>query len=154
MRSLRIFARAIWRSEAFVRAFEPQAVVEVAQRTLAALKGVTSMAAPDRREVAALTRYCELLLGLLRSRDSEDHEIRILLQPHQAVVRDLAEQTEQVITFIARSPFSLESRVQVANLPGKPEGDDTPDLLFALRLYLTGDIGANAIRVTGVREDD
>ena len=35
-------------------------------------------------------------------------------------------------------------------------GRDPPDLLYALRLYLTGDVGANAIRVTGVNdgEDD
>jgi hypothetical protein len=46
--------------------------------------------------------------------------------------------------------------VEVANLPDKPEGESTPDLLYALRLYLTGDVGADAIRVTGVNdgEDD
>jgi hypothetical protein len=49
----------------------------------------------------------------------------------------------------------LKSRVQVADLPEKPAGEEPPDLLYALRRYLAGDVGANAIRVTDVsdRED-
>jgi hypothetical protein len=74
----------------------------------------------------------------------------MLLQPHQAITKELAEQVERATAFIAQASVRLESRVQVANLSQKPEGEDTPDLLYALRLYLTGDVGANAIRVTGV----
>ncbi|HTZ28333.1 MAG TPA: hypothetical protein VMC83_30330 [Streptosporangiaceae bacterium] len=154
-RTLRVFALAIWRDEGFVRAFGAADLAKVTRLTLAAIKDVDGKRSPNKREVASFTRYCELLLGLLRSRDSEDQEVRMLLQPHQAITKELAEQVERATAIIAQASVRLESRVQV-NLPEKPEGEDTPDLLYALRLYLTGDVGANAIQVTGVNdaEDD
>jgi hypothetical protein len=152
--TLRVFARAIWRDEGFVRAFGAADLAKVARRTLTEIKNVNGKRSLRRHEVAFLTLYCELLLGLLRSRDSEDPEARMLLQPHQAITKGLAEQVERVTAFIAHASVRVESRIQVANLPEKPEGEDTPDLLYALRLYLTGDVGANAIRVTGVNDED
>ena len=44
------------------------------------------------------------------------------------------------------------SRVQI--FLQKPQGDRTPDLLYALRLYLTGDDGANAIHISSVSDSD
>lgn len=97
----------------------------------------------------------ELLLGLLRTRESADPEIRMLLQPDQDFTREFARLIEQVTEVVALSRAGLHSRVQMGDLP-KAEGDRTPDLLYALQLYLTGEDGANAIRVTGVNdgEDD
>lgn len=154
--ALRVFARAIWRTEGFVRAFGLTDLTELVSRTLGAIKEASGKTARTKTDVAALTRYCELVLGLLRSRDSEDSEVRMVLQPHQVATKALAEQVERAATLLAQARFPIESRVQVASLPEKPVGDDTPDLLFALRLYLTGDVGANAIRVTGINdgEDD
>ncbi len=152
--TLRVFARAIWRSEGFVGAFGAADLAKVTRRTLTEIKNVDGKRSLPNREVAFFTRYCELLLGLLRSRDSEDLEVRMLLQPHQALTKELAEQVERATAFVAQTSVRLESRVQVANLPEKPEGEDTPDLLYALRLYLTGDVGANAIRVTGVNDEN
>ena len=61
----------------------------------------------------------------------------MLLQPHQKVTKELAKQVERVTEIVAQSNVTLFSRVQI-NLQ-KPDGDRTPDLLYALRLYLTGD---------------
>jgi len=152
--TLRVFARAIWRDEGFVRAFGAADLAKVTRLTLAAIKDVNGKRSLKNYEVASLTRYCELLLGLLRSRESEDPEVRMLLQPHQAITKELAEQVERATDLTAQASVRLESRVQVANLPQKPEGENTPDLLYALRLYLTGDVGANAIRVTGVNHGE
>ena len=78
------------------------------------------------------------------------------LQPHQQLTKDFADQVEAAVALFARSGLEVRSRVEIADLPEKPEGDSTPDLLYALRLYLIGDVGAHAIRVTGVNdgEDD
>jgi hypothetical protein len=154
--ALRVLARALWRSESLVRAFRASELAEVADLTLTAIRGANKNGLNKRHELASPTRYCELLLGLLRSRASDDQDVRMQLQPHQAITKALAEQIERSAALIARSSVRLESRVEVANLPDKPEGESTPDLLYALRLYLTGDVGADAIRVTGVNdgEDD
>lgn len=94
----------------------------------------------------------ELLLGLLRTRASDDPEIRMLLQPHQKITRRLADQIERIEGIVVESNIALFSRVQID--VQKPEGIRTPDLLYALRLYLTGDDGANAIHITGVSDTD
>jgi hypothetical protein len=76
------------------------------------------------------------------------------LQPHQKLTKDFADQVETAVALVERSGREVRSRVEIAELPEKPEGDTTPDLMYALRLYLTGDIGADAIRVTGINEED
>ena len=71
-----------------------------------------------------------------------------------ALTMALAASLEAAAAAVDRSGFELRSRVQVGSLPERAPGDQTPDLLYALRLYLTGDVGANAIRVTGVLDGD
>ena len=76
------------------------------------------------------------------------------MQPGRPITQELTRAVESIADTVERSGLPLRSRVQVGGLPVKPEGDHTPDLLYALRLYLTGDVGANAIRVTGVLDGD
>jgi hypothetical protein len=152
--TLRILAQAIWHNEGFVRAFGAAELNKMIRRTLKQIKYFNDNPSRKRYDVTSFTRYFELLLALLRSRDSENQELRMLLQPSQAITKEFAEQVELATDFFAQPSVQLKSRVQVADLPEKPEGDDTPDLLYALRLYLTGEDGANAIRVTGVNEDE
>ena len=79
----------------------------------------------------------------------------MLLQPHQKITKDLAKQVDRIADIFANSPdIVLFSRVQLGDLPVKSEEDHTPDLLYALRLYLTGDDGANAIQITGISDGD
>ena len=68
------------------------------------------------------------------------------------ITKKLAKQVERVTEIVAQSNISLFSRVQIKI--EKPEGDRTPDLLYALRLYLTGDDGANAIHISSVSDSD
>ena len=103
-------------------------------------------------ESISCTKYCELLLGLLRSRESNDMTLRMILQPNQAITVRTSKIVDDLVELTEKTGMSLKSRVQIDNLPLKPEGDHTSDLLFALQLYLTGDIGANAIRVTSIND--
>lgn len=154
--TLAIFAQAIWRTGNFVRAFDAASLAWLSDFLLRAMRDANANKHPGKDEVSRVTQYCELLLGLLRSRDSDVDEVRLTLQPHQESTKLFADQVELAVGLVARSGLPMRSRVEIADLPEKPEGDKTPDLLYALRLYLTGDVGANAIRVTGVvdGEDD
>lgn len=157
---LRVFAYAIWREQHFVEKFsfvELRSILHALNIMLGSIKPRP----PQKHEkdewtsrnwVCATTEPLELLLGLLRTRSSSDPEIKMLLQPHQKITKELAKQVERVTEIIAQSNVTLISRVQI-NLQ-KPEGDRTPDLLYALRLYLTGDDGANAIHITSVSDSD
>lgn len=155
--ALRVFAYAIWRERRFVERFsyhELKSVLNALQALLGSIK-----ACPPAKDkwgvpnwIRATTEPLELLLGLLRTRASSDPEIRMLLQPHQNIARELAKHVERVTEIVARSNVALFSRVQI--MRQKPDGDRTPDLLYALRLYLTGEDSANTIHIAGVSDSE
>lgn len=145
---LRVFAFAIWRNRHFVEQF----TLSELQTILTSLDAVLSQVSAGANLVRDSVQPLELLLGLLRTRSSEDPDILMLLQPHQRITKELAKQVERVTDRVAEANVHLFSRVQI-NLR-KPEGDRTPDLLYALRLYLTGDDGANAIHITSVTDGE
>jgi len=155
---LRIFACAIWQDRHFVEQFDSAQMTMVLTSLNLALGQINpcpekKSANGDRAAVnwmRATTELLELLLGVLRTRDAADTQLRMLLQPHQQITKALARSVERVSELVAQSTVVMSCRVQI-NIE-KPEGDLTPDLLFALRLYLTGDDGANAIHITRVSD--
>ncbi len=159
--SLRVFAYAIWREPHFVEKFNAAVLIRMLANLMAMLGQIKPCPprgdARDRWKVRdwarATAEPLELLLGLLRTRASPDSEIKMLLQPHQKITKALAKEVERVAEVVAQSNAALFSRVQI-NIE-KPEGEHrTPDLLYALRLYLTGDDGANAIHIISVSDSD
>jgi hypothetical protein len=157
--ALGVFSHAIWRESGFSDRFsvsELQAMLTVLSRRL---EKIISAIATDLHDISirrdwarATSETLELLLGLVRTRASSNPKIGMILQPHQKITKELAKLVERVAEIVAQSNVTFISRVQI-NLQ-KPEGDRTPDLLYALRLYLTGDDGANAIHVSSVSDSD
>lgn len=149
-RALDPFAYAIWRAQKFL---DRLSLVEL-QTLLTPLRVRLATLQPQQYAdgIAIRAQPLELLLGLLRTRASADPDIRMLLQPHQKITKQCAEQIDRIEGIVAESGATLFSRVQI-NIQ-KPEGVRTPDLLYALRLYLTGSDGANAIHITGISDTD
>lgn len=159
--AISVFAYAIWREQHFVERFSISELQVTLKELLRRLTNICSVKPNDDELndkenmcdwLRATTETLELLLGLLRTRASTDPEIRMLLQPHQNITKKLVEQVEGVIKLVADLNVNLFSRIQLDIQ--KPAGDRTPDLLYALRLYLTGDDGAKSIRITSVSDDD
>ena len=159
--ALRVFAYAIWRERTFVERFtlsELQAILKVLNEMLESV----APCPPYKHEKDRFTKRnwirktaepLELLLGLLRTRDSSDEEIRMLLQPGQDLTKKLVIQVDRITDLFRQSKVILFSRVQLGKIQ-KPKDDRTPDLLYALRLYLTGDNGASAIEIIGISDMD
>jgi hypothetical protein len=99
-----------------------------------------------------LKDHLELVLGLLRTRGSEDAERKSLLDPRAAATVALAKVIEEILDSVSMHAISLDSRLVLA-VDKPPELSNTPELLYALKLYLTGDDSASAIRVLEVMED-
>ena len=155
--ALHVFAYAIWREKHFIDHFSLSDCNAILNNLVANLANTkpNSIIQDDGSEIFAIRKWgLELLLGMLRTRNSSNEEIKMLLQPHQKITKELAKQVERLEDIVAKSRISLSSRIQLGDLPPKPKDDKTPDLLYALRLYLTGDTGANAIRITGVSDSD
>lgn len=153
--TLGVFAYAVWREQHFAERLNLQNLQSVLDALTNRLIKITSAPKKDVRDKSwrrATAETLELLLGLLRTRASSDPEIKKLLQPHQRITKELAKLVERVTDIVVQSNIPLFSRVQI-NLQ-KPEGDRTPDLLYALRLYLTGDDGANAIHISSISDSD
>ncbi|BBL88943.1 hypothetical protein VroAM7_15960 [Vibrio rotiferianus] len=95
----------------------------------------------------------ELLLALLRTRESSDNKISTLFSLDSQMTETLLSTVEQITD---KQGAALAQQI---NLPGvhsrvklaidKPEGyHRTPDLLYALKLYLSGEDGADQITIT------
>jgi hypothetical protein len=159
--AISVFAYAIWRERNFVKHLSFSALNTLLP---ALLKRLVDVSSPKRvnahdTDSSAIRKWAretaeplELLLGLLRTRASDDPDIKMLLQPHQKITKKFAEQIDRIEDIIAESNITLFSRVKI-NIQ-KPEGVRTPDLIYALRLYLTGDDGVNAIRITSITDTD
>jgi hypothetical protein len=159
--AISVFAYAIWRERHFVKHFSLSALKTLLNALSQRFANVRPARAGSDRDTdrwairnwaRATAELLELLLGLLRTRASDDPEIRMLLQPHQKMTKQFAEQIDRIEDIIAETHVTLFSRVQI-NIQ-KPAGVRTPELLYALRLYLTGDDGANAIHITGISDGD
>ncbi len=160
LNTLCVLAYAVWREINFVHLFSISEVHRILDRLLEGLTGVQLFEMNSGRKITSegyislrhTVELLELLLGILRLRASKNPEIKMLLQPHQKITKQFAEQIDRIEDLIAESNINLFSRVQI-NIQ-KPDGVRTPDLLYALRLYLTGDDGANAIHITGISDND
>lgn len=161
-----ILSIALWRSESLVHKLDANQLTGILDGLGLAIKKdrarVESLAAQsersqeDHRLDAALNTLCkhlELLLAILRTRESDNEDIRRMTMPgttnavnFEAIVGD------EVIPLFKRGLW-FESRIRLDL--NKPEMfRESPDLLYALKLYLTGDDGANSIIVSGISEED
>jgi len=97
----------------------------------------------------------ELLLGLLRSRLSSDPKINSILQPDEAISRELEKRVNQVADIVAQSGSTgLPTRIKFGDLTDTAAASNKMDIFSALRMYLSGNDGANAIRIIGVIDSD
>lgn len=94
----------------------------------------------------------ELLLGVLRSRLNNDN-VKNILSPSNNIIKKYIQIIDSITKKMIKENIELKSRIELHI--DKPElFDQTPDLLFALRVYLSGDTGAaNSIKVLGVSDD-
>lgn len=100
-----------------------------------------------------LSQLLELMLGVLRTRSSADLGIKKLLSPDSKCGKGLVALVDNTTKFFLEHGEELRSRVEL-QLDKPPDSAAVPDLLYALRMYLTGDDGANAIHITSISDTD
>lgn len=102
--------------------------------------------------IAILCKHLELLLALLRSRGIEGEEFKMVFAPDNDLTKKYVTLVDDVSRIVFDSGINLKSRINLQI--EKPEMfRNTPDLLYALRMYLTGDAGASVIGITSVLDD-
>jgi cold shock CspA family protein len=102
--------------------------------------------------IEPVRNHLELLLAFLRLREGGEEAVHIL-SPESKLARSFTHIIEKLDDLLIRIELPLRSRIKLQL--EKPDSlNRTPDLLYGLRLYLTGDTAASAIHVLGVDDDE
>ena len=119
-------------------------------------KGLAETEAQKRErgyQTNTLCKHLELLLALMRSRGNEDENFKMILAPDKDRTKKYVALVDDVSRIVLDRDIELKSRISLQI--EKPEMfRNTPDLLYALRMYLTGDSGANTIVINSVSDED
>lgn len=107
-----VFSYAIWREKHFVDKFTISELNKILNRLLEVLKNVKCGSGTDDVNFL-LTRALELLLGLLRTRDSTNEEIKMLLQPHQKITKDFSREIDHIANIAEENNLFLFSRIEL-----------------------------------------
>ena len=101
-------------------------------------------------QIERLGPHLELLLALLRTR--EDMTFKMALTPEKELSKNFVTLIDNVSKIVIERQIGLKSRINL-QIDKPEEFNKTPDLLYALRMYLTGNSGANTISITSVRDE-
>lgn len=99
-----------------------------------------------------LTQKLEVLLSLLRIRGSDDSDLKAIFEIDSVINKKLIQIVEKLTDKILEQNIYIKTRITF-NLNKPKTLNKTHDLLYALRLYLTGEDGANSIEVAEVESE-
>lgn len=140
---VRILSVAIWRAKEVVEYINYDVLLKILD---ALYSKISDFKNTKRRDGV------ELLLGLLRTRQNGSNEIKALLSPDSEWGKRFTAAVSKLSDKYVSTGAELKSHVRLT--VDKPdEYKKVPDLLYALQLYLSGDDGANTIRIEGISEE-
>ena len=153
--TLEILSVAMWRDKAVIHQLTAEQVIVLAHRLNEHLLDELSKLEKQDKSYKwnSFILRLELLLALLRTRESSDTTIRSLFALDSSLSTQLLSTVEKItnkqggaLAYQLQQP-KVVARVKLA--VNKPAGyHRTPDLLYALKLYLSGDDGADQITIT------
>jgi hypothetical protein len=150
-----ILSIAFWRSKELIKKLSEEDLRALTDNLYGHLYSDAKMLMNDQKgdEKTTLCKHLELLLALLRSRGIKDEGFKMIFAPDNDLTKKYVNLVDDVSRTLIDRNIELKSRICLEI--EKPEMfRNTPDLLYALRMYLTGDSGANTIFITGINEDD
>lgn len=152
--TLGILSVAMWRDKAVIHKLTAEQVRALAERLNEYLtKDITHLKNGSHYKWNPFILRLELLLTLLRTRESLVPEIRTLFSYGSSLSNKLLNTVEKVTSKQAEAlAYQLQQPKVVARVKltvNKPDSyHRTPDLLYALKLYLSGEDGADLITIT------
>lgn len=152
--TMEVLSIALWRSKTLINKLTKEDLVALSGSLYGCLEFDIQKVVNDGKgyQIATLCKHLELLLALLRSRRIEDEEFKMIFAPDNDLTKKYVALVDDVSKLVFDSGINLKSRINLQIK--KPEiFCSTPDLVYALRMYLTGDAGANMIGITSVLDD-
>lgn len=152
--TMEVLSIALWRSKTLINKLTKEELGALSRNLYGCLEFDIQKVVNDGKgyQIATLCKHLELLLALLRSRRIEDEEFKMIFAPDNDLTKKYVALVDDVSKIVIESDIELKSRISLQI--EKPEMfRNTPDLLYALRMYLTGDAGASSIGITSVSDD-
>lgn len=162
--TLTILAIALWRDSELINSISEEKLIAITEKLKKSLSEARLSEDSGHYDILALTYELELLLALLRTRDSKDAAIKDMLSPNFSLAKEFVDILEKITEGIfnikridgfrvhdTASILKSHVRLQI-NKPASYYS--TPDLLYALNMYLTGDSGADKIEITSVSDEE
>ena len=147
---LSILSQAYWRCPSTVSQLDEQEINTLVNALYREFKHRLQKK-DDRHFPYNITTMCELLLALLRTRGSDNPEIKNILDANGENSKKFKEIIDNIINIQQEKKFPMKSFIQLELK--KPDTRKTmPDLLYAVDMYLTGEDGTDDIVITGVKD--
>ena len=144
-----ILSIVFWRSESIVHLLDVENWKWIQKQLVVCLKKEVEQVKQEDFYRKLICIHSELLLALLRTRESNVEEIRNLLLPNSEKTQELVNLVDLITERVIEMNITFDSRINLC-IQKPYEFRNTPDILYAIRLYLTGDTGANAIIIEGI----
>jgi cold shock CspA family protein len=153
--TMEVLSIALWRSKTLINKLTKEDIGALSRNLYGCLEFDFQKVVNDGKgyQIATLCKHLELLLALLRSRRNEGEGCKVILSPNADLTQKYVILVDDISKIVINRNIKLKSRISLQI--EKPEMfRNTPDLLYALRMYLTGDSGAHAVVITGVSDED
>ncbi|KGA27991.1 DUF2357 domain-containing protein [Pectobacterium odoriferum] len=152
--TMEVLSIALWRSKILINKLTKEELGALSRNLYGCLEFDFQKVVNDGKgyQIAILCKHLELLLALLRSRRIGGEEFKMIFAPSNDLTKKYVTLVDDISRIVIDSDIDLKSRISLQI--EKPEMFcNTPDLLYALRMYLTGDLGASSIGITSVLDD-
>lgn len=147
-KGLNILAISLWRNKELIFKLNHKNFNQINKCLIEQLKKQINNKQINKKDYKNITSYLELLLALIRSRESKETNINQIFRPKNQITEEYL----QILNQLENPAYKLESRLDLA-VEKPAEFSKTPDLIYALKMYLTGDTGANTIIIKGINEE-
>lgn len=149
---------ALWRSKTLINKLTKEDLVVLSRNLYGCLEFDLQKVVNDGKgyQIVTLCKHLELLLALLRSRGIEGEDFKMVFAPDNNLTQKYVALVDDISKIVIENNIKLKSRIEFDEKKlNKPAMfNKTPNLLYALRMYLTGGSGANTIVITGVSDED
>lgn len=152
--TMEVLSIALWRSKTLINKLTKDELGALSRNLYGCLEFDFQKVVNDGKgyQIATLCKHLELLLALLRSRGIEGEDFKMVFAPDNDLTKKYVTLVVNISKIVIDSDIELKSRISLQI--EKPETfRNTPDLLYALQMYLTGDSGANSISISGVSDE-
>ena len=151
---MEVLSIALWRSKTLINKLTKDDLEALSRNLYGCLEFDFQTVVNDGKgyQIATLCKHLELLLALLRSRGIESGAFKMIFAPDNDLTLKYVTLIDKISRIVIDSGFNLKSRISL-QIDKPAVFQNTPDILYALRMYLTGDSGANAIYIREVSDE-